>query len=67
MSGAAPSQNSSAAKASTDDATKTPQQTDSQDRKPQLEEDDEFEDFPIEGAVPFLAYNDSSPQQWNQR
>lgn len=50
MSGASTSANTSTTKATTDESPATqnlPEQ--STNKKPQLEEDDEFEDFPVEG------------------
>lgn len=53
MSGASTSQNPDTAKQTTDDSTATPSALQQQQPKQpaQLEEDDEFEDFPVEGTT----------------
>lgn len=53
MSGAASSQNPETTKATVNESTQTPSELQKQEKKQsQLEEDDEFEDFPVEGVCP---------------
>ena len=67
MSGAATSRNQNTAKATTDDTQKTPSdlQKQAQEKKTQLEEDDEFEDFPMEGASVIPRLSAYPERLWN--
>lgn len=67
MSGAAEaSSNSSTTKATIDQSQQTPNQLQSQKPAQQLEEDDEFEDFPVEGMFTHFATLRPFPALWSR-
>ncbi|KAL9050320.1 MAG: hypothetical protein Q9162_006708 [Coniocarpon cinnabarinum] len=70
MSGASTSQNPDTSKATTDDSSATPSALQQQQQKQpaQLEEDDEFEDFPVEDwpTDTTTAHNEGNAHLWEE-